>query len=161
MRITVIYCGDNGAEYFNSASKEYEKRISAFSEIDVVKIRPEPLDENKTLSQNVIDKALETEADKILSAIPKGAYKIALCVEGKRISSEDLSALIDDKREMGFSSFAFIIGSSYGLSSRLKSLCDYKLSMSAMTFPHQLARVMLLEQIYRAFTISAGKRYHK
>ena len=73
MRITVIYCGDHGAEYFNSASKEYEKSISAFSEIDVVKIRPEPLDENKNLSQNVIDKALETEADKILSVIPKGA----------------------------------------------------------------------------------------
>jgi 23S rRNA (pseudouridine1915-N3)-methyltransferase len=84
-----------------------------------------------------------------------------LCIEGKKISSEDLSRLVDEKRESGYSSFAFIIGSSFGLSDKIKSMCDFKLSMSPMTFPHQLARVMLLEQIYRAFTISAGKRYHK
>ncbi len=161
MRITLIFCGDTGAEYFNTASKEYEKRISAFSEIETVKIRPEPLDENKTLSDAVIEKALENEANKIMSAIPKGAYKIALCIEGKKVSSEDLSMLIDEKRECGYSSFAFIIGSSFGLSQKLKNMCDFKLSMSAMTFPHQLARVMLLEQIYRAFTISNGKKYHK
>jgi 23S rRNA (pseudouridine1915-N3)-methyltransferase len=161
MRITLIFCGDAGVEYFNTASKEYEKRISAFSEIEMVRIRPEPLDENKNLPQNVIDKALDSEAEKIISAVPKGSYKIALCIEGKKISSEDLSRLVDEKRESGYSSFAFIIGSSFGLSDKIKSMCDFKLSMSPMTFPHQLARVMLLEQIYRAFTISAGKRYHK
>lgn len=161
MRITLIFCGDTGVEYFNSACKEYEKRISAFSEIEVVRVRPEPLDENKALPQGVIDKALEAEAEKIISQIPKGAYKIALCIEGKRISSEEMSALVDEKRKMGYSSFAFIIGSSFGLSPRIKQLCDFKLSMSPMTFPHHLARVMLLEQIYRSFTISAGKRYHK
>ena len=119
------------------------------------------MDENKALPQSVIDKALEVEADKILSAIPKGAYKIALCIEGKKISSEELASLVEDKRENGYSSFAFVIGSSYGLSQKIKGLCDFKLSMSPMTFPHQLARVMLLEQVYRAFTITAGKRYHK
>ena len=161
MRVTVIYCGDSGVEYFNTACKEYEKRISAFSEIETVRIRPEALDENKSLPQNVIDKSLEIEAEKIISAIPKGAYKIALCIEGKKISSEELSRLVNDKRENGYSSFAFIIGSSFGLSQRVKNMCDFKLSMSPMTFPHQLARVMILEQIYRGFTISAGKRYHK
>jgi 23S rRNA (pseudouridine1915-N3)-methyltransferase len=119
------------------------------------------LDENKVLPQTVIDKALDVEAEKIMSLIPKGAYKIALCIEGKKISSEDLSRLIEEKREMGYSSFAFIIGSSFGLSKKVKDACDFKLSMSPMTFPHQLARVMLLEQIYRSFTITAGKRYHK
>ncbi len=161
MRVTVIFCGDTGTEYFNSAAREYEKRISAFAEIETIRIRPEALDENKSLPQNVIDKALDVEGEKIISAIPKGAYKIALCIEGKKISSEDLSRLVDDKRENGYSSFAFIIGSSFGLSNKVKSICDFKLSMSPMTFPHQLARVMLLEQIYRGFTISAGKRYHK
>lgn len=161
MRVTVIFCGDTGTEYFNSAAREYEKRISAFAEIETIKIRPEALDENKSLPQSVIDKALDVEAEKIISAIPKGAYKIALCIEGKKISSEDLSRLVDDKRENGYSSFAFIIGSSFGLSNKVKNICDFKLSMSPMTFPHQLARVMLLEQIYRGFTISAGKRYHK
>ena len=161
MRVTVIFCGDTGTDYFNSAAREYEKRISAFAEIETIRIRPEALDENKSLPQNVIDKALDVEGEKIISAIPKGAYKIALCIEGKKISSEDLSRLVDDKRENGYSSFAFIIGSSFGLSNKVKSICDFKLSMSPMTFPHQLARVMLLEQIYRGFTISAGKRYHK
>ncbi len=161
MRITVIYCGDGGTEYFNTACKEYEKRISAFAEVESVKIRPETLDENKALPQSVIDKALDVEGEKIISAIPKGAFKIALCIEGKQISSESLSKLVDEKREIGYSSFAFIIGSSFGLSQKVKKICDYKLSMSPMTFPHQLARVMLLEQIYRGFTISAGKRYHK
>ena len=161
MRVTVIYCGDTGAEYFNVASKEYEKRISAFAEVESVRIRPEALDENKALPQSVIDKALDSEAEKIISAIPKGSFKIALCIEGKKISSEELSRLVDEKRESGYSSFVFVIGSSFGLSTRVKNLCDFKLSMSPMTFPHQLARVMLLEQIYRGFTISAGKRYHK
>ena len=161
MRITVIYCGDGGAEYFNTATKEYEKRISGFADVEIVKIRPESLDENKALPQSVIDKALEVEADKILSAIPKGAYKIALCIEGKKISSEELASLVEDKRENGYSSFAFVIGSIYGLSQKIKGLCDFKLSMSPMTFPHQLARVMLLELVYRAFTITAGKLYHK
>ncbi len=161
MRVSVIYCGDSGAEYFNSACKEYEKRISAFAEVESIKIRPESLDENKALPESVIEKALDVEGDKIISAIPKGAYKVALCIEGKKISSEELSALVDNKRESGYSSFAFIIGSSFGLSDKVKKICDFKLSMSPMTFPHQLARVMLLEQIYRGFTISAGKRYHK
>lgn len=161
MRVTLIFCGDTGEKYFNDACLEYEKRISAFAEIETVRIRPESLDESKALPQSVIDKALENEAAKIISAIPKGAFKIALCIEGKKISSEELSKLVDDKREGGYSSFAFIIGSSFGLSPSVKNICDFKLSMSPMTFPHQLARVMLLEQIYRGFTISAGKRYHK
>ncbi len=161
MRITLIFCGDTAAEYFNTAAKEYEKRISAFSEIETVKIRPEQLDENKNLPQSVIDKALDVEAEKIISAIPKGCYKIALCIEGKKISSEELSKLVDEKRENGYSNFAFIIGSSFGLSQKIKNLCDFRLSMSSMTFPHQLARVMLLEQIYRGFMISRGKKYHK
>ena len=161
MKITLIYCGETAVEYYNTAAREYEKRITSFSEIETVKIRPEALDENKSLPKSVIDKALDVEAAKIISAIPKGAFKIALCIEGKKISSEQFSALIEEKRKSGYSSFAFIIGSSFGLSDKVKSICDYKLSMSDMTFPHQLARVMLLEQIYRGFTITAGKRYHK
>ena len=111
-------------------------------------------------SQNEINSALEAEADKILSSIPPKAYKIALCVEGKQYPSEKLAEIIENA-SMEHSDICFIIGSSFGLSQRVKSAADLKLSFSQLTFPHQLLRVMLLESIYRAFSITAGTKYHK
>ena len=107
--------------------------------------------------------ALEKEADGILLQLNKlqGSKKIALCVEGRQLSSEQLSAYIDRAAVDGCSSVAFVIGSSFGLSERVKARCDLRLSFSAMTFPHQLMRVILEEQIYRAFSISSGSKYHK
>jgi 23S rRNA (pseudouridine1915-N3)-methyltransferase len=104
---------------------------------------------------------LETEAEKILAAIPNGAYVMPMCIEGKQMDSEELSHKLSDIGISGQSNVVFVIGGSYGLSDRVKQKADYKLSMSKMTFPHQLARIMLLEQIYRAFKISQGGTYHK
>ena len=107
-----------------------------------------------------IERALFAEGEKISAAIPKDAYKIALCVEGKQLSSPELANLIEDIQSTK-GKLALIIGSSFGLDEKVKRACDFRLSFSKLTFPHQLMRVILAEAIYRAFTIIAGKRYHK
>ena len=112
-------------------------------------------------SQAQIDAALEAEAKLITEKIPKGAACFAMCIEGKQYPSEKFSTLLETVGVEGGANVVFIIGSSFGLSPTVKQMCKYKLSMSEMTFPHQLARVMLLEQIYRAFQISNGGKYHK
>ena len=108
-----------------------------------------------------IEKALDSEAEMIIPKIPKGAYVVPLCIEGKQLSSEELARKLDEVALDGKSEIAFIIGSSFGLSEAIKNKTDLKLSMSRMTFPHQLARVMLLEQLYRAGQIRSGGKYHK
>ena len=124
--------------------------------IEIKEKRP-PDEPNEAQIKTILD----AEGEKILSSIPQGAYKIALCVEGKQKSSEELAKTIQDITLNGKSSFVFIIGSSFGLSPEIKKLSDSKLSFSPMTFPHQLMRVMLLEQIYRAFQINTNGKYHK
>ena len=104
---------------------------------------------------------LDAEGEKILSSIPQGAYKIALCVEGKKVTSEALSKMLTELPHKGFSEAVFIIGSSHGLADKVKSACDFRLSVSDMTFPHRLMRVILSEQLYRACTIEAQTGYHK
>ena len=108
-----------------------------------------------------IANALNAEGKEILSKIPSGAKVFSMCIEGKQLSSERLAREIDSCGVLGFSNVVFIIGSSYGLSDEVKKRSDFRLSMSEMTFPHQLARIMLLEQIYRAFRINSGGKYHK
>ena len=157
--VTIICLGKLKEKYLRDASDEYTKRLSAFCKLSIVELTPEKLSDNP--SQKEIDSALETEAKKIMDKIPKGAYICSLCIEGKQISSEELSAEIEAVGVGGTSSIVFIIGSSFGLSDTIKKMSSKKLSMSKMTFPHQLARVMLLEQIYRAVQISAGTKYHK
>ena len=112
-------------------------------------------------SDKQIAAALSAEAERILDAIPKNAAVIAMCIEGRELSSEELSGKLSDMCISGKSTIVFIIGSSYGLSDKVKSRADLRLSMSRMTFPHRLAKVMLCEQIYRALSIAAGGRYHK
>ena len=107
-----------------------------------------------------IAKALDREADAILSVVPPKAYKIALCIEGEQLSSEGLAELLD-KASLGNGQICFIVGSSHGLSPRVKATCDKKLSFSKLTFPHQLARVILLEAVYRSLNILKGTKYHK
>ena len=159
MQINIIYVGNIKDKYLSDAVKEYEKRLSTLCTLKNVEIDAAKLPDSPNDSQ--INSALETEADKILAAIPGGAYVIPMCIEGKQMDSEELSRKLSDIGVSGQSNVAFIIGGSYGLSNRVKQKADYKLSMSKMTFPHQLARVMLLEQIYRAFKISQGGTYHK
>lgn len=156
--ITLITVGTLKESYLKDAVGEYKKRLSQYARVDEVNIKEEKIANEDDPSE--IRRALESEADKILSAIPKGASKIALCVEGKQYDSVALAGLIGRMCDES-GKIALIIGSSHGLAERVKRECDVKLSVSALTFPHQLMRVVLYEALYRSFTILAGKKYHK
>lgn len=157
--ITVICEGKLKEKYLRDACDEYSKRLSAYCKLNIAELSPHRIPENP--SENEIANALEAEGKEILSKIPNGAKVYAMCIEGKQMPSEKLAARISECSVQGFSNVVFIIGGSHGLSDEVKRRADFKLSMSEMTFPHQLARVMLLEQIYRAFQISTGGKYHK
>ncbi len=158
IKITLITLGKLKEKYLRDAAEEYVKRLSRYCSLDIIEISPVSLPENP--SETEIAAALGKEAALIEKRIPQSAYRIALCVEGKSLSSEDLAAL-EYKNGASGKPMCFIIGSSYGLSDSIKRMCDLRLSLSAMTFPHQLFRVMLLEQVYRAFKINEGGTYHK
>ena len=156
--ITVISVGTLKEEYLRDAVSEYKKRLSQYARVEEVNIKEERIANEDDKSQ--IQTALDCEGEKILASIPKGAAKIALCVEGKEYDSPSLATLIGSlSDECG--KIALIIGSSHGLSEKVKRECRIRLSVSKMTFPHQLMRVILYEALYRSFTILAGKRYHK
>lgn len=158
MTFTIICIGKLKEKYLADACNEYKKRLSAFKP-EIIELSPERLSENP--GENEIKNALAKEGKSIISKIPKGARVYAMCIEGKQRTSEELSAEFDRIKLSGTSSIAFIVGGSFGLSDEVKTLAHEKLSMSKMTFPHQLARVMLLEQIYRAYQIANGGKYHK
>lgn len=158
MNITLICVGKLKEKYLTDACNEYIKRLSA-NKVSVIEIAPERLSENP--SENEIRSALEKEGKRILEKVPKSSFVYAMCIEGKQCSSEELSAEIERVKIGGTGSLVFIIGGSFGLSDEVKKRANERLSMSKMTFPHQLARVMLLEQIYRATQIEMGTRYHK
>lgn len=159
MNITVITLGKLKESYLRDAVKEYAKRISAYGVCDIIELTPVKLSDNPSASE--IDKALSKEAEDIKKKIPNNSYIFSLCIEGKAKSSEDFASAIKNATINGKSNIVFIIGSSFGLSPEIKALSDFKLSFSPMTFPHQLMRVMLLEQIYRAFQINNNGKYHK
>ena len=158
IKVTLITLGKLKEAYLRDAADEYKKRLSRYCNLDIVELSPEQLPENASVSQ--IENALSREAQMISAKIPKGAYTVSLCVEGKEMPSERFAGLVAGRCSEG-QPICFIIGSSYGLSNEIKALSDLKLSVSQMTFPHQLFRVMLLEQIYRAFKINEGSTYHK
>ncbi len=159
MNINIICVGKLKEDYLRAACAEYQKRLGAFCRLNITELTPARLPENPNDSQ--IASALADEADRILAKISNSDAVFAMCIEGKMLSSEALSAEIDKLGVSGFGSISFIIGGSHGLDERVKNRAKTRLSMSPMTFPHQLARVMLLEQIYRAFMISSGGKYHK
>ena len=156
--ITLITVGTLKESYLKDAVAEYKKRLSQYARVDEVNIKEEKIANEDDGSE--IRRALDSEADRILAAIPKGASKIALCVEGKQYDSVALAGLIGRMCDES-GKIALIIGSSHGLSDKVKRECDIRLSVSALTFPHQLMRVVLYEALYRSFTILAGKKYHK
>ncbi len=158
IRVKIIALGKLKEAYLRDAASEYEKRLRGYCTFELTELSPKALPENPNAAQ--IEKALSAEADMILKAVPRGSFTVALCIEGKGYSSEGLAEVLDRAAEY-HGSITFIIGSSYGLSDEVKRVSDIKMSMSAMTFPHQLARVMLLEQIYRGFKINEGSAYHK
>ena len=157
--IQVLCVGKLKEKFYTDASAEYAKRLSAFCRPTVTGLPEERPPANPPRAQ--IDAALAREGEAVAARIPRGGAVIALCVEGTPMSSEALSAKLEQWAAAGRSSLTFLIGGSYGMSPALKSRADLRLSMSPMTFPHHLARVMLLEQIYRAFKISEGSGYHK
>lgn len=159
VNLNIICVGRLKEQYLRDASAEYIKRMQTLCKLTVTEITAEKLSENP--SQKEIDRALEAEGKRIIEKIPKGAAVFAMCIEGKQRSSEELSRELDGLALAGVSNAVFIIGGSFGLSDEVKAKSRYRLSMSKMTFPHQLARVMLLEQLYRACQISLGTRYHK
>ncbi len=158
LRVTLITLGRLKEPYLREAVSEYTKRLQSLCRLEVIELSPAPLPDRPSAAQ--IDAALEAEARKIEEKLPSGAKLIPLCIEGKLLSSEDFSARLESAGMEG-GSIAFVIGSSYGLSDRIKRRADLRLSLSPMTFPHQLARVLLLEQIYRGLKILAGGTYHK
>ncbi len=159
LTINIICIGSLKEKYLKDAVLEYQKRLKPFAKFQIIELSEQKLPDNP--SENEINKALEKEAEKIIAKIPKGAAIIPMAIEGKAISSEKLAEKISDFSVKGFSTICFIIGSSFGLCDSIKKQGDFLLSMSPMTFPHQLARVMLLEQIYRAFSIINNTKYHK
>ena len=159
LNITIVAIGKLKEQYLRDASAEYQKRLSTSCKLNIVELNPEKLSDNPSAKE--IENALNSEAKKIIEKIPKGAKVYSMCIEGKQRTSEELSAEIDALTVEGVSNIVFIIGGSFGLSDEVKKLSAYRLSMSKMTFPHQIARIMLLEQIYRAMQISLGTKYHK
>ena len=158
VQITLITVGTLKEKYLSDAVAEYKKRLLQYAKVDEVNIKEEQIKNEDDKSE--IARALDLEAAKIISAMPKDSYKIALCVEGKQQSSEELAATVSAAADR-CGKIALVIGSSHGLSEKVKAECELRLSVSKMTFPHQLMRVILAEAIYRAFTIIHGKRYHK
>ena len=159
LNIMYIYFGQQKDEYFRKAMNEYIKRIGKYAKFTEKVLKPENLPDSPT--QNEITTALEKEAKTLLSLLPKSAYKVAMCVEGKAMSSEAFASTFQKVMNDGKSEIVFIVGSSHGLSDTIKKACDLRLSFSPMTFAHGLFGVMLTEQIYRAFTILGGEKYHK
>ncbi|MGN1443541.1 MAG: 23S rRNA (pseudouridine(1915)-N(3))-methyltransferase RlmH [Acutalibacteraceae bacterium] len=159
LSVTVICIGKLKEKYLAEAVTEYQKRLTTLCKLNIIQLPAVSLSDNPKESE--IEAAIGTEGRKILEKIPSSAFVFSLCIEGRELSSQELSRKISSLKLQGNSSLVFIIGGSYGLSRAVKERSDFRLSMSPMTFPHQLARVMLLEQIYRAMQIEAGTRYHK
>ena len=159
LSVHLICVGKLKEKFYLEACKEYEKRLGGYCKLTLTELPEEKLPQNPTQGQ--IDQALAKEADAIRAKFPPSASLVALCVEGKLRSSEELAKIMEDWQQSSAKHLVFLIGGSYGLHPSIKAEAQVKLSMSPMTFPHHLARVMLLEQIYRAFKIREGSSYHK
>ena len=157
--ITLITMGKLKEPFYISAAAEYAKRLGGYCKFTLLELPEARLPENPSPAE--ISAGLEKEADLILSKVPKGAWFCVFTPEGKLLSSEDFAKTLKTVKNSGKSSTCFLIGSSFGMAPRVKQRADLKLSMGPMTFPHHLARIMVLEQLYRAEAIQAGSKYHK
>lgn len=157
--VRLICVGKLGEKFWAQAVSEYEKRLSAYCKLEIIELPEQRLPQ--TPSAGEIARALDKEAALIEAKLPAGAAVVALCIEGKPMSSEQLADYLGGLTVSGTSKVCLVIGGSCGLSPRIKQRAALRLSMSPMTFPHHLARVMVLEQVYRALNIAAGGKYHK
>ena len=164
MNFVILHMGEGKERYYKEAFDEYCKQMNSIGSLTSVPLKPWKTP-GRELSPDEIRLALEKEAEifeeKLSSPKLAKSYKIALCIEGKEMSSEALAQLFDRVAGSGWNTVVFLIGSSWGLHERIKGMCDLRLSFSPMTFPHSLFKVMLAEQIYRAAGILAGNQYHK
>ena len=158
-KVTVLCVGKLKEKFYMDAAAEYAKRLSRFCKLELVELPEERLPEDPSPAQ--IEAALLKESASIRAKLPSGAALIALCVEGELRSSEALARQMAAWASQGVGQLVFLIGGSFGLHPSIKAESRLRLSMSPMTFPHHLARVMVLEQIYRAYQINAGTKYHK
>ena len=158
LNVKLITIGTLKESYLREAAEEYKQRLGSYCKFTEVNLSEVKLSDKP--SQKEIDAVLEAEGKQILAAMSPRAYKIALCVEGKQLSSEQLAQKIEQIGQTN-GEICLVIGSSFGLAPSVKCACDLRLSVSALTFPHQLMRVILLEATYRAFTIIKGTPYHK
>ena len=158
-KVTILCVGKLKEKFYTEASAEYLKRLQRHCKCEIVELAEYRLPEDPSPAE--IQKALATEAAAIREKLPRGGAVVAMCIEGKTCSSEELSRRMADFAVAGKTQLTFLIGGSVGLDASLKQQADWRLSMSPMTFPHHMARVMLLEQIYRAYQIQQGTRYHK
>lgn len=157
--ITLIAMGKLKEKFYLSAAAEYEKRLNGYCRFKILELPEVRLPEDPSPAE--ISAGLEKEAESILAKIPKGCWFCVFTPEGKLLSSEALADKLREVKISGKSSVCFLIGSSFGIAPRIKQMADFKLSMSPMTFPHHLARIMVMEQLYRAEAIQAGSKYHK
>lgn len=157
--ITLITMGKLKEKFYLSAAEEYAKRLKGYCRFQLLELPEHRLPENPSPAE--IAAGLEKEADLIFSKLPKGAWFCVFTPEGKNLSSEEFAGKLKEVKLAGKSSACFLIGSSFGMADRVKQAADFKLSMGKMTFPHHLARIMVLEQLYRAEAIQAGSKYHK
>ena len=159
-KVTILCTGKLKEKFYLDAVAEYVKRLNRFCKLEIIEL-PEEKIEEKNASDAVVKKALDKEGKAILSNVRKGAAIVAMCIEGRQISSDELAQFLADRANSGAGDVAFVIGSSHGLSDEVKKAAALKFSMGRITMPHQLARLVLTEQIYRACTINAGMKYHK
>ena len=158
MKVTLICVGKVKEKFYRDAIKEYEKRLGAYIKLNTIEISDEKV---KVENDSEIALAMEKEGNNILSKIKDNQYVITLEILGKNLSSEEFASKIDNLMLTGKSDITLVIGGSYGLSDNMKKRSDFALSFSKMTFPHQMMRVVLLEQVYRAYRIITGASYHK
>ena len=158
MTLDIITVGTLKEDYLRAGIEEYKKRISAYARVQIHELKEERVANEDDAAS--IDRALEAEAEKILARLAPDAYKGALCVEGVQYDSVALASVLE-KGSAKSGKLALVIGSSHGLSENVKRACDLRLSISKLTFPHQLMRLSLMEILYRSFSIMAGKKYHK
>ena len=157
--ITLIVMGKLKEKFYLSAAEEYQKRLKGYCSFKIIELPEHRLPEDPSPAE--IQTGLDKEAELIFSKIPKNSWLCIFTPEGKILSSEEFAGKLKEVKNMGKSSACFLIGSSFGISQKIKDKADFKLSMGKMTFPHHLARIMVLEQIYRAEAIQAGSKYHK
>ena len=159
MKITLITVGKIKEKYFTDAIAEYAKRLSRYCKLEIIEVADEKTPDNA--SEGLENQIKEKEGERIISKVPDNAYVVALAIDGKQLSSQELADKMEKWNVNGVSHLVFIIGGSLGLTHKVLNRADYSLSFSKMTFPHQLMRVILLEQIYRSFRIRNHEPYHK